>query len=349
MSHELFGEIAGYTRTAAWHGLGTVFQDAPKAVDAVRQIGMDFSYTLEPLVAAVKGPDGKRIALSIPDKRAIVREAVNEGPAEVMGVVGPNYEIIQNLQFAEALDNLTDNWPLETVGVLKRGRTVFFTLKVGGKQLGSSTIEKYFLVTDSKTGKESARFMYTPIRIECQNCLTAALSTSAVQGTLTHRAGVGDEFRFRTSLMAKLLKIENEVDEQFEAMTKAVLTIEQRDLIFSAYWPMPKRTGRMEFLDLISEDEEGDLKTLRNMGTSAAEEFERLTNRSYSVNNELNKLFGVFNEQYSDHANTAWAAWNVCVEHADFANATEMTGFAALFGDRVKRKRRAFDATVSQL
>jgi phage/plasmid-like protein (TIGR03299 family) len=348
MSHEIFGNMAIYARKPAWHGLGTVFQDPMTATDAVIAIGADFVYTLEPLVAAVKGTDGKRTPLKIPDKMAIVRERVQEGPAEVMGIVSPDYEIIQNLQFAQALDNLTDKWPLETIGVLKSGKTIFFTLTVGTKQLASSTIEKYFLVTDSKTGKESARFMYTPIRVECQNCLTAALKSSAVQGTLVHRQGVAQEFGFRTDMMSKLIQTESLVDEQFEAMTKAVLTIEQRDVIFQAYWPKPKHVGRMDLVDLIDEDDE-ELKPLRNMGISAGEEFERLVNRTAIVSSELNQMYEKFNAEYNDHANTAWAAYNVCVEHADFANAGEMSGYAALFGDRVKRKRRAFDATVAMI
>jgi hypothetical protein len=352
MSHEIFGQMAGYARRPAWHGLGQTFDTAITASDAVKAIGADFNYSLEPLVAAIKNPNtGARTAFKIKDKMAIVREAVNDDPMpEVMGIVSPDYEIIQNMQFAAALDNLTHTWPVETLGVLKGGRTVFFTLKVGGKQLGSSTIEKYFLVTDSKTGKESAKFLYTPIRVECQNCLTAALKSSAVQGTLVHNAGVGQEFSFRTSLMSKLLEIEQEVDQQFEAMTKALLTIEQRDLVFKAYWPMPKKNGRAEFLDLIDEDEQdSDLKALRGMGMSAAEEFERLTNRSAVVQSELNELYLKFNDEYPDHANTLWAAWNVAVEHADFMNTTDNTGYAALFGDRVKRKRRAFDAALTQL
>lgn len=350
MSHEVFGNMAGYTRKPAWHGLGTVFENAPTAVEAVRAIGADFPYTLEPLVAAVKAPDGARRALQIPGKKAIVRgPAADDLQPEVMGIVSDQYEIVQNIQFAEALDNLTDHWPLETVGVLKGGRTLFLTLKVGTKALGSSTIDKYFLVTDSKTGKESCRFLYTPIRIECQNCLTAALNTSAVQGTITHRAGVAEEFRFRTSLMSKLIKAETEVDAQFEAMTKALLSIAQRDLIFQSYWPMPKKNGRMEFMDLISEDDDSELKHLRTMGLDATEEFERLMTRSAVVQKELVSLHEKFNEEYPDHANTIWSAWNVAVEHADFNNATDNTGFAALFGDRVKRKRRAFDVALTQL
>lgn len=350
MSHEVFGNIAGYTRKPAWHGLGTVFEEAPTAVEAVRAIGADFPYTLEPLVAAVKTPAGARRALQIPGKMAIVRgPAADDINPEVMGIVSDQYEIVQNIQFAEALDNLTDHWPLETIGVLKGGRTLFMTLKVGTKQLGSSTIEKYFLVTDSKTGKESARFLYTPIRIECQNCLTAALNTSAVQGTLAHRAGVADEFRFRTSLMGKLIQAETEVDAQFEAMTKAMLTVKQRDLIFQAYWPMPKKTGRMEFVDMIAEDEDSELKHLRTMGLDATEEFERLMQRSAVVQKELIAMHDKFNTEFPDHANTVWSAWNVAVEHGDFNNQTDNTGFAALFGDRVKRKRRAFDVALTQL
>lgn len=337
MSHEVFGNIAGYVRKPAWHTLGTVFEEAPTAVEAVKAIGADFKYTLEPLVAAIKGPDGKRIALQIPDKRAIVREEVNEGGPEVMGIVSPTYEIIQNMQFAEALDSLTPMWPVETLGVLKRGKTVFFTLKTGSKQLGSSNIEKYFLVTDSKTGKQSTRFLYTPVRVECNNMLQAALSTAAVQGTLVHRAGVAEEFQFRTSLLSKLINVEKEVDEAFEAMTKAVLTIEQRDLVIASYWPAPKKNARTEFVDLIDEDD-AELRSLRNMGVSASEEFERLINRSAVVKTEVATLWEKFNDEYPDHANTAWAVYNAVAEHADHMRPSENSPYAALFGDRARRK-----------
>lgn len=349
MSHEIFGNMAMYNRKPAWHGLGTVFETPYTAVNAIKEIGADFNYTLEPIVAAIRGLDGKRVSFPIKDKVAIVRGPAGDDPKpEVMGIASPNYEVIQNLQFAEALDNLTPQWPLETVGVLKGGKTVFFTLKVGSKQLGSSTIDKYFLVTDSKTGKESARFMMTPIRVECQNMLTTALSTSAVQGTLVHRQGVADEFRFRTSLMSKLIKAEQTVDEQFERLVQSVLTVQQRDVVFKAYWPMPKTRGRMEFVNMIAEDDESELRHLRGMGQTAADEFERLIERSNTVHTELIKLHEKFCDEYPDHANTAWSAWNVAVEHADFSNMTDSTGYAALFGDRARRKRNAFESALYQ-
>lgn len=348
MSHEVFGNMAAYARTPAWHGLGRVFDEPLTATQAVEMIGADFNYTLQPVIAAIPDGNGKRIPLVIPGKRAIVRDRVNEGPEEVMGIVSDKYEIIQNTEFAAALDALTDQWPVETVGVLKRGKTIFFSLKAGETQLGSSTIAKYFLVTDNKTGTESARFMYTPIRVECQNCLTAALSSSAVQGTLVHRPGVTREFQFRTGLFAKLMRAQTEVDDAFEAMTKNVLSIAQRDLIFSAYWPQPRKNGRADFAQLVSENDT-ELRELRNMGLDATAEFERLFARRDVVMAELDVAYNTFNEQYPDHANTVWAAWNTVVEHADWSNTTDMSDYAALFGERAKRKRRAYQAAEDLL
>jgi hypothetical protein len=181
--------------------------------------------------------------------------------------------------------------------------------------------------------------MYTPLRVECNNMLQAALSEAAVQGTLVHRAGVGEEFRFRTSLMGKLIKAEQEIDNTFEAMTKALLSIEQRDLCIAAYWPQPKRNARMEFIGMVDEDDTSELKNLRDMGNVAADEFERLMNRSAVVKQEVVQLFGKFNDEYPDHANTAWAVYNAIAEHADHANNTDNTSYAALFGDRARRTR----------
>lgn len=347
MAHEIFGNMAAYNRAPAWHRLGMVFDEPMTAQAAVQAIGADYNYSLEPLVVALPQEGGGRKPLNIKDKRAIVRPpAGDDSGYEVMGIVSPEYEIIQNMQFAEALDNLTTAWPVETVGVLKRGRTVFFTLKTGAKQLGSSTIQKYFLVTDSKTGKQSTRFMYTPVRVECNNMLQAALSTSAVQGTITHRAGAAEEFRFRTSLLSKLIGVERSIDESFEAMTKAILTVEQRDLIIASYWPTPKQNGRVELVDLISEDDK-ELAPLRGMGKLAADEFERLINRSAAVKGEVIALWERFNEEYSDHANTAWAVYNAIAEHADHARPSENSSFAALFGDRARRKQNVWPTVMA--
>lgn len=344
--HEIFGnKMAAYAREPAWHGLGTVFQEPTSATDALKAIGADFKFTLEPLVAAVKNEEGKRVALRIPDKRAIVRGPALDKPAEAVGIASPDYEIIQNEQIAAAMDNLTDIWPLETMGVLKRGETLFITLKVGTKALGSSTLEQYFLFTDTKTGKDSAKFLFTPLRVECQNMLSAALSMASVSGTVIHRKGAAEEFAFRTDLMGKLLKTESQVMESFEAMTKAVLTVEQKDLVFSSYWPAPKGRARMDLVDAIAEDDVS-LAPLRSLGLTAAEEFERLVNRSRSVGEELNQMYEKFNTEYPDHANTAWAAYNVCVEHADWARGTDNTPYSALFGDRARRKRNAFVAAA---
>jgi phage/plasmid-like protein (TIGR03299 family) len=347
MSHEIFGNRAGSVREPMWHGLGTVFEGAVTATQAIQTVGMDYKYTLEPVVAAVKGADGKRMALRIPNKSAIVREATNDAPAEVMGIASDRYEVIQNVQFAGALDNLTSMWPVETVGALKGGRVVFFTLNAGRSSIGGDEINKYFLVTDAKTGKESVRFLYTPIRVVCQNTLSAALSASSVQGTLIHRTGVAQEFEFRTGLMAKLMTTAKEIDEAFEAMTLTMLTVKQQDLIFQSYWQMPKKNARMQFAEIDEDDEE--LRHLRNIGVSAGDEFERLVQRAAVVHKELSVGMHKFNEQHPEHANTLWGAYNVAIEHADWSNETEGSAYAALFGDRARRKHLVWKAATALL
>src|ERR671912_180060 len=75
----------------AWHGLGQIVQDYPNSRDALRFAGLDYSVEKRKLYTQANEYENPQI--SVPGYSATVRTDTNE----VLGVVGKDYEIVQNI------------------------------------------------------------------------------------------------------------------------------------------------------------------------------------------------------------------------------------------------------------
>lgn len=181
----------------AWHGLGHVV-DAMTSEEALRLGGLDFHVVKRPIF--IKGkqvpqPDIKaegevlrtvnsanplqpnqynNVAM-FKDKYATVRTD-NDTP---LGLVGSKYEVIQNVEAFEFIDSIIGEGraDYETVGCLGNGETVFITCKLREELvINKDLVDKYLLITTTHDGSSSMVVMFTPIRVVCNNTLSAALN-----------------------------------------------------------------------------------------------------------------------------------------------------------------------------
>src|SRR5690606_12138076 len=83
----------------AWHGLGQIVSDYPTSAEAIKYAGLDYDVIKSPLFTHGSelsiGNDGLETAdkIVVPDYYATMRTDNNA----VLGVVGKDYEVIQNL------------------------------------------------------------------------------------------------------------------------------------------------------------------------------------------------------------------------------------------------------------
>jgi hypothetical protein len=99
---------------------------------------------------------------------------------EVLGVVGNDYEVVQNVNafdFFDAIVGGKDGILYETAGALGKGERIFITAKLPDYiRIGrDDLIKQYLFLTTSHDGYGSITAAFTPIRIVCQNTLNAAL------------------------------------------------------------------------------------------------------------------------------------------------------------------------------
>jgi phage/plasmid-like protein (TIGR03299 family) len=167
----------------AWHGLGQVVDCHPTSSEAILFAGLDYIVEKRPLFTYdtenhTAEPDRDLIIpeVEVPDYFATVRADTEQ----VLGVVGNDYEVVQNrdaFTFFDAIVGGGDGIIYETCGALGRGERIFITAKLPGYiRVGNDDlIEKYIFLTTSHDGFGSIIAAFTPIRVVCNNTLNAAL------------------------------------------------------------------------------------------------------------------------------------------------------------------------------
>jgi hypothetical protein len=289
--------------------------------------------------------------VTVTGKSMIAREPVPDDDTwKYFGIASDKYGIVQNLELAQMVDRLTGDWPVETVGALDGGKTIFLTLDAGTHKVGgfkTEEIKKYFLVTDTKDGGTSLRIAFTPVRVVCQNTLVSGLKAATIQGALQHNSKVGGNLDFRIDLMGRLMKAEKTVTEQFDRMAKFIITEDEWDKVIELaypYYPKPKKAA---MLDEFSVDEKDLLLGMYAEAQKAQETWEYYNERVDAFRAGARELFGKFNDEFPKVAKTAWGIYNAIVETEDFREGADSVPESALFGARSQTKKRAFDAAYS--
>lgn len=111
----------------AWHGLGQIVEDYPTSAEAIRHAKLDYEVVKSPLytkgsgiVETQNGIEIRSNELAVPDSFATVRTDNNT----VLGVVGKDYQIVQNREafsFFDAIVGGGDGILYETAGALGHG------------------------------------------------------------------------------------------------------------------------------------------------------------------------------------------------------------------------------------
>src|SRR6266568_1794524 len=180
-------------REDAWHHLGTVTNNAMTAEEAmstaflsgwnVRKLGLTATEITETGVTS----------LELPDQFATVRTSPKSGRTEYLGVVGAQYEPVQNEQHCELLNTLVDESGahFETAGSLRGGRQVFVTLKMPQTMTlaGTDRVDLYIAGLNSHDGSSAFRLLVTPVRIVCANTQSMALERAKTSYSIRHTSG----------------------------------------------------------------------------------------------------------------------------------------------------------------
>lgn len=164
MAHNF--ESGFFVNTPAWHNLGNVIENAPTVQEGIIQAGLQWDVTTHPLY--------------MEDKRIVTHKAVlREDSKKILGVVGPNWTPLQNLEAFDFFNDFLESGEveLETAGSLRDGKIVWVLAKLKNatqEAIAGDPINRYFLLSNGHDGKRAVGMGFTDVRVVCNNTLTMA-------------------------------------------------------------------------------------------------------------------------------------------------------------------------------
>ncbi|CAL1519174.1 DUF932 domain-containing protein [Chitinophaga sp. MM2321] len=217
----------------AWHGLGQIVADYPTSAEALRFAGLDFEIAKYPLYSKSESFEITDSGLLIPSREINVPNYyanVRTDNNKVLGVVGKDYEIIQNtdaFSFFDAIVGGGDGIKYETAGALGDGERVFITAKLPDYiRIGASNdvIEQYLFLTTSHDGSGSITVAFTPVRIVCANTLNAAMHCNTMALRIRHTANAKQRLEQAHKVMGMSCKKSQELSTVFNQWAKIRIT-----------------------------------------------------------------------------------------------------------------------------
>jgi phage/plasmid-like protein (TIGR03299 family) len=289
------GDTAFFTnREVAWHALGTVTDGALTADQALETAFLDWTVTKseKPVSTIVPAYDGdKTETITYGDKFMTYRYHPKSRKAEALGVVGSRYTPVQNSEAFGFLNSIADESGavFETAGSIDNGRKVFMTMKMPeGIQIGGvDAIDMYLMAWNTHDGSSSFNVLVTPIRVVCQNTLTAAINSAKQQFIVRHTSGVTDKIEAARDTLKVTFKYQAEFKKIAENLLKQSMADKDFYALVEKVFPIK------------------DEKSPR--AVTMAETARATVNGLWKAPTQANI------------ANTKWAAYNAFAEYADWA------------------------------
>jgi phage/plasmid-like protein (TIGR03299 family) len=149
-----------------WEKLGAKINAAPTTEEGIIKSGLNWAVRLDSLYTT----DGAQVD-------AYATRRVEDG--KILGVVGPNYRVLQNRDAFKFFDPFlaAGEAELDTAGSLQGGKRLWVLAKIKrgiADVVPGDPVESHILLSNSHDGTLSVRVGFTPIRVVCANTLHAA-------------------------------------------------------------------------------------------------------------------------------------------------------------------------------
>ena len=183
MAHELSitkdGQAeAFYALTPAWHGLGTVVDQAPTSEAAIKLAHLEWEVTQQPIYT-----DSSQQTLACGADKAQVAgwcANVRKDTGDVLGVVTDRYTPVQNSEAFSFCDGLLADGVIkyESAGAMRGGKVIWMLTQMPGRTdevAEGDNLDRYILFTNTHDGSRAALVLPTSVRVVCMNTLRLAL------------------------------------------------------------------------------------------------------------------------------------------------------------------------------
>lgn len=299
MAHQI--ETMMYAAQTPWHGLGTFVGDENVFSDvAIQKAGLDWKVEKQPLFLG----NGNQLEENV----ATVRDT----DSAVLGIVGTDYQVLQNSEAFNFMDSLVDAGDMRyhTAGSLSGGRRVWLLGQIDSTEVvPGDRIDQFVFLYNSHDGSSALRCLWTDVRVVCANTARMALGKAKSSDGIAIRHTLNMEARMAEA--QKVLGIARSAASLSAERYKALA----RENMKTAAW--------QEFLNNLIPDR--DLSEIEVTGKRKPSNTRRNNQRE-----DLTKLFEAgLGQDIAGVAGTKWAAYNAVTEYVNHHSSVKTTGRAS--------------------
>jgi len=312
--------VHGATLKPAWHNMFQTFEAGISAEEAAKRAGLLWNVSMLP-ISAFSDTYGW---IEVPDRVALVREPTVDDPVNrTFAVVSTDFEFMQNLELVRLFNQLTDQYPIESIGTLGKGDVLFASFDAGMIEVGGKcAVQQYIGFYQKLDGLHRAKWMCTPVVQVCANTCAMAQRGAVAQADIIHKIGFTKNMEFKTHELAKLGKMLAFEQELFGNLAATHLDFNQVKAAIEAVYPTPS-----EPVDKTDSD--------------AVHQWLRACAKVKSEHSSVMVEYLQTNELQPGLENTAWSLWNgfTSYENHEAGNKPE----SIMFGAASNRMNAALD------
>lgn len=326
MSHNLYLNTMAFTGQQPWHKLGVQFDQEFTSAEAIAAAHLDYPVLKEQLY---------RLRPDLGPKMLEPTEAyatINSHTQGVLGIVGDQYEVLQNREAFDFFDILLkeSGGKLQTAGAIGKGEKVWMLAKLPEVfyPLAGDGVEQFLLGTTSHDGTMKTEVRFTPIRVVCQNTFNIALQGSRGVISIRHTQNMRQKLEMAAMVLLRYREYFDIAGEQFSKLA----SVRVDDVWIDEY--LERMIGNPENVP------DGRARTM-------------MENRIKLIEGRMAFGKGV---DLPGVSGTAWWALNAMVEFADYdmkakgqsEDATRRTQ-SVLFGRAADFKQQALDTALAMI
>jgi phage/plasmid-like protein (TIGR03299 family) len=196
-----------------WDGLGKECKGTKKLDEVLAITNLNFTAQKQPMFLA----DGTEVKSKVANVRS--------DNGAIIGIVSPNYSIIQNREAFEFLDGLVDNG-MEFVrgGATTDGASGWILGKLEGYKLFEEDITPYLMFRNSFDGSSGVKVSVCMLRQICENGLTLRIPHNDFSWNIRHTKNAVNKFDEVKKTLINVGKYQSAFIEEMDVLAQTKLT-----------------------------------------------------------------------------------------------------------------------------
>lgn len=225
-------------RTATWEAVGSNISAATSVEEALKISGLD--YTVEKVPVFLE--DGTPIPGAFCTKK--------EGTNDTFGVVGSQFEIIQNQEALSFVDNLVSGG-LTFVKAGENHKMLYLIGKLPSIEVLGDEVTPYLIFQNSHNGSTTLKATIAPLRIVCQNQFNLTFRKAVNKISLRHTKSIKGRLHTAQQVLLQNTEYLSEFQKQALGLAQEKVSKKQVDTLLDGIFEIkpefnPTQVRRME-------------------------------------------------------------------------------------------------------